>query len=1103
MKFFARLSQFWPQFFLFLLLSLLFFANYVPGTYLTGWDNLHPEFAPVINLERAWHTAWQEYQGLGLLAGMAHGAELFRQILLWPLMLLLPTELFRYVFVYLSLLFGVWGAYSALNFLLKKANLAFSQPAAFLGAIFYLLNLGTLQNFYMPYEPFVVFYAVFPYLLLTLWLYLYSGKKGHLLVFALTSLVASASFYVQTIFLVYFLLLFLSCAVYFFTHLDQYKWQKIFLATLLTLLINAFWLLPNLYFALSSSQTTVEAKNNMMATEQISLRNASFGNLPAIARLEAYWFDYQDFDQSANSVYLLDPWKTHLNQPVIGIISYLPALLIVFALALLWTKKNNDRRFLRWYLTILLLLCYFVLAADNPPFAFIYSFLQDRLPLFEQVFRSSFTKWVVPAVFTYSLGVAIFFAFLFNFFQKIKINWQQITLLLLTSTIFLINQLALSWPSFTGHFFYSRLRIEIPDAYFQVFTFFKTADQNARIANLPQHSFYGWQWNDWGYRGSGFLWYGIKQPILDRAFDVWSSADENYYWQLQSALDTQDIAALEQVFSKYDVRYLLLDQSVVNRNTRKPFNFANWQTFLTSSDQITLVDDYDFIQIYQFNEPEQLVSQDNISLWENLPTVQQVTKYQWQDRAFTDLGDYLEVNEEADYLYPFASLFTNHSQAELEFNLTEDEQNFYLESLLNLEDISGQDYQLLFTDYLLAEASFLTKISWQSNNGVTNFHLQAILPTILYADQKLTFHYDREISLDSQLCLAENNCSLEINGQELSDFAESGEVNILLRSQLRNSIALKEKEGNQYYDYSFLDLMASQIKVRQSTIKGSEFKPNLLMVLPKVSSIHLGQNLLTLKENPLEAKNCRLGGLVYKEIRNDGNLYSAVNANSCDHFTLEDLDHNQSWLVKTQSQSLGGLPMTFAVQVDSFGRSPIESYLPKSSELSSAYFFLPKTEQFNQGYTFYFATDAYGREMSQNLLSDLRVYYWPYNFTKSLHLEKNGAVEEANLSNCSFGVDKKGLWLYQIELNSDCRSPQTIKLSQAYDSAWLALSKVDGQWQMLKHNKFSNWANGWSLTGQEETIYVFFWPQLLEYFGLGLLGLTFLGLGINILLRRR
>ncbi|HOI05451.1 MAG TPA: hypothetical protein PLJ02_03235, partial [Candidatus Woesebacteria bacterium] len=70
MKFISLLKKFWPQIFLFFLVTLLFYFNYSPNTYLTGWDNLQVELDLSINLERALNVSWQEYQGLGLLGGM-------------------------------------------------------------------------------------------------------------------------------------------------------------------------------------------------------------------------------------------------------------------------------------------------------------------------------------------------------------------------------------------------------------------------------------------------------------------------------------------------------------------------------------------------------------------------------------------------------------------------------------------------------------------------------------------------------------------------------------------------------------------------------------------------------------------------------------------------------------------------------------------------------------------------------------------------------------------------------------------------------------------------------------------------------------------------
>jgi hypothetical protein len=59
---------------------LLFFFNYLPGTYLIGWDNIMPELDLWLNIKRNIFAVWQDYRGLGLLDGQAHSANLIHTI---------------------------------------------------------------------------------------------------------------------------------------------------------------------------------------------------------------------------------------------------------------------------------------------------------------------------------------------------------------------------------------------------------------------------------------------------------------------------------------------------------------------------------------------------------------------------------------------------------------------------------------------------------------------------------------------------------------------------------------------------------------------------------------------------------------------------------------------------------------------------------------------------------------------------------------------------------------------------------------------------------------------------------------------------------------
>ena len=105
------LGEVGPVLAIFGLVVLLFITNYVPGTILSGWDNLHPEFDFGLNIKRSIFAVWQEYQGVGLLGGMAHAADLPRQIFLLFLSLFLPLNSLRYIWTFIMLFVGSAGAY--------------------------------------------------------------------------------------------------------------------------------------------------------------------------------------------------------------------------------------------------------------------------------------------------------------------------------------------------------------------------------------------------------------------------------------------------------------------------------------------------------------------------------------------------------------------------------------------------------------------------------------------------------------------------------------------------------------------------------------------------------------------------------------------------------------------------------------------------------------------------------------------------------------------------------------------------------------------------------------------------------------------------------
>jgi len=129
-----------------LVVLIIFVAwrNYTPNTFLLGWDSLHPEFNFLEAFKRVFFGVWREEQGVGVVAVHSHMADFPRIILLWLSSFVFSVSFLRYSYIFLCLILGPLGVYFFLNYVFRREKEGLvTNPAAFLGALAYLLNLCT------------------------------------------------------------------------------------------------------------------------------------------------------------------------------------------------------------------------------------------------------------------------------------------------------------------------------------------------------------------------------------------------------------------------------------------------------------------------------------------------------------------------------------------------------------------------------------------------------------------------------------------------------------------------------------------------------------------------------------------------------------------------------------------------------------------------------------------------------------------------------------------------------------------------------------------------------------------------------------------------
>ena len=633
--------------------AILFWTNYKQGTFLVGWDNVYSELNFNANIQRSIFSIWQEYRGLGVVDGMAHAALLPHTLFTLLLSKFFPLNLIRYITHFVLHLLGGIGIY----FLLKK--LVDREIEALFGALFYILNLVTIQMFFTPLEVFSYHFAALPILIYFTNEFLEKGRKKRLILFSLLSILSLPQAHVPSVFLVYFFAISVTIIFKFLSRITN--WKRSLLILLIIFLVNSFWGLPYLYTAATASKTIVNSKINQMSTDNIVARNKQFGDFVSVALLRGFTLDYVDFQPSGENDYMMKTWRNYTRNPLIFLIS-----VGFFGLCMvgIFDAINSKRKKLYPFLAIFLI-AFLMLGNNIPIFSLVSNFINSKIPFFYNVFRFAFTKFSIIFVFSYSIFLCHGLALILSKARNYKKDFNYLTLLpILLLVIY-------TWPTFAGEFIYNNLRVPISSQYFDVFNFFKTQNLNSRIAILPQPSYWGWVYYSWGARGSGFIWYGLPQASLDGAFYPWSNENENYYWEVNHAIYSGNKQLLEKVFDKYQINWLVTDSSLLSPFSPKALYLDKLEDLVNQMGIFKLEKTFGTLNIYKVNSITQInnyiFTVDNIS--------RTGPKHNWNDNdlAYQELGNYIDssnlIPEAPTVYYPFRSLFTGRAQDELEFQV--------------------------------------------------------------------------------------------------------------------------------------------------------------------------------------------------------------------------------------------------------------------------------------------------------------------------------------------------------------------------------------------------------------------------------------------------
>ncbi|MBI2268325.1 MAG: hypothetical protein HYU80_02625 [Candidatus Blackburnbacteria bacterium] len=661
-----------------LVCAILLLKNFPFGTWYTGWDNLHPEFNFPLNFTRALTSVWQPNQGLGTYGGHGYAATLPHTFVLWLLSFIIPEQYLRSTFTFLMLFAGSFGVFFLVRQLLKDANEQIRNGSSFLSALFYIFNLATAQQFYIQLEPFTIHFAALPWLFWSVRRFLDNPAKKNLIIFTTITIFTSSMGFIPPLFIVYMLLLAIFLGSHYLYSLTLKTLQRVLTVFVITITLNLYWLLPVSYFTTTHSGTYLNAYNNISSTEDFILKNKKYGDVANVALLKGFIFEAIDATNNGDIFPIFAPWEQHLNI-FVKTIGY--ALFGIILVGFLSCVKNVRKHPANLFLIVSFVLVFSLLATNTPPFSYISKVLQD-IPVLKQAFRVAFTK--------FSIALALLYAILFTLgiTQIIPVAKKFLTqkyMLVSLYPLVTFSLITFGWPFFNGKLLYDRTKLNIPQSYFQLFDFFKSQNPNERIANFPQGWNWGWSVYRWGYSGSGFLWYGIEQPIMDRAFDVWGKYNEDYFWQLEYAIYSENFPLIDKLVEKYHISFIILDKNIIpyanprsHLYTEKVENYLNSNTKYEktktfSSKKVEIRD----ISVYKVSLNNQAGAEKSTVVAGNVKNIQPLYNYTHLDQAYLNQGDYFTDSQAPwSVYYPYRSLLTTRKLDELPFTIQDQSDRF-------------------------------------------------------------------------------------------------------------------------------------------------------------------------------------------------------------------------------------------------------------------------------------------------------------------------------------------------------------------------------------------------------------------------------------------
>ena len=464
---------------------------------------------------------WYDYSELGmsnfrLIAGIFP----YRSFYVFTEFIGLSEVIAQKIWVYLTFTVSGFSMYFLTSNLVQDRR---KRLASLLSALFYMMNQYVALYVIVPVFGFLLIYPFLP-LILALYIRGIKGKRIFKDSFLLNSiLLLTTSSFVNPVFAIIVWLLLFSFLTFYLILMKErmYAIYFTFLSLIMWVVLNAYWILPEIYGVLQEI-TRVRVAYSSLGVQGIGFWKTWSAPVLGVLRLTGFW--------SLTSGYKGDPyvyWAALYSSPLFVAISFLIPL-VVFS-SILFKPRNAYVL----YFSLLAVVGVFLVKGPYPPLELINIWLFNEIPLFSIFFAMAYLMFGSLITLSYSFLIGVGAASLYHYIsgqKSMQKFCKRMYFRRAASTIYLVSLIFIlfgvyNWPFWTGDVVYPggsvvpSWRVNAPSYYYNASDWLKKQENIFNIFSLPTNLYYATYWWDGGhgYLGADPTAWFLGRPVVSAA----------------------------------------------------------------------------------------------------------------------------------------------------------------------------------------------------------------------------------------------------------------------------------------------------------------------------------------------------------------------------------------------------------------------------------------------------------------------------------------------------------------------------------------------------------------------------------------------------------